>query len=466
LRGVRPQGRESAVHACSCCDKPRRPESQRGAFSFTSGGESNSLPHFGVVGALISESWKESRYQYLCSPGDEKIVKQQKEPRVLSVRAAVSLFENSMIGVMLTAPNGRILAANPTACEMLGRSEEEICALGREGIVDLTDSNLAPALAERQEKGRSHALLRLVRADGSTFVADVVSAIFIDENGEQRTSLSLRDVSEQVQLENELRESEQRFRLLSDTAFEGIAVHEDGRVVEVNEAYAKLFGYEIEEAIGMHIGDFAAPESREYVLSLIARGADERYEYTGIRKDGLLFICGASGRTIRRHGKSARVVAVRDIRERKRQEREREYFRRRLQEAEKMESLAVLAGGVAHEFNNLLQAMLGNASLAMEKVKYDPDAAELLGSVIAAIQKATVLSQRMLAYSGSGRAIVGSLSLNEVALAEVEDEKLDLAPLIRIECELADDSPSTCGDRDQIHQLLRGLIENAAEAIG
>ena len=305
-----------------------------------------------------------------------------------------------------------------------------------------------------------------MRADGSIFVADVVSAIFLDDSGEQRTSLSFSDVSEQVQLENELRESEQRFRLLSDAAFEGIAVHEDGRVVEINEAYAKLFGYEIEEAIGMHIGDFAAPESREYVLSLIARGADEPYEYTGIRKDGSLFICEASGRTISMHGHPARVVAALDISERKRQEREREHFHRRLQEAEKMESLAVLAGGVAHDFNNLLQAMLGNASLAMEKVKYDPDAVELLGSVIAAIENATVLSLRMLAYSGSGRAIVGPLLLNEVALAEVEDEKFDLPASTRLECELADDSPSTCGDRDQIHQLLRNLIENAAEAIG
>lgn len=86
-------------------------------------------------------------------------MKKQKEPRVLSMQAAMSLFENSMVGVMLTAPDGRIFAANQAACEMLGRSEEEICALGREGVVDTTDPNLAPSLAERQETGRTHALL-------------------------------------------------------------------------------------------------------------------------------------------------------------------------------------------------------------------------------------------------------------------------------------------------------------------
>lgn len=381
-------------------------------------------------------------------------------------QAVLAMFEKSLDGVLLTAPDGRIFAANPAACEMLGRSEEEICAAGREGIVDTTDPNLQLAIAERQKKGRARRLIRFVRADGSSFIADVVSAIFLGEDGEERTSLSFRDVSEQVRLGEELRESEQRFRLLSDAAFEGIAVHENGRIIEVNEAYARLFGYEIEEAIGMQIGDFAAPESRQHVLSMIARGANEPYEYTGIRKDGSRFDCEASGRTISMHGKPARVVAARDISERKRREAEREHFRRRLQEAEKMESLAVLAGGIAHDFNNLLQAMLGNALLAKTKIESSPEGVELLESVIAAIEKAAVLSKQMLAYSGSGRAIVGPLSLNDVILAEVEDAKLDLSPSIELKCEPADDSPSTCADRDQIRQLLRSLIENAAEAIG
>ncbi len=399
-------------------------------------------------------------------PVDDDSVNVESKAAEQSMRAALALFENGLDGALLTAPDGRIFSANPAACEMLGRSEEEICAAGREGIVDATDPNLQLAIAERQEKGRARRLLRFVRADGSTFVAEVVSVIFQDENGEERTSMSFRDVSDRVRLEEELRESEQRFRLLSDAAFEGIAVHENGRVVEVNEAYARLFGYEIEEAVGMQIGDFAAPESRQHVLSMISRGTSEPYEYTGIRKDASRFDCEASGRTISMHGKPARVVAARDISERKRREGEREHFRRRLQDAEKMESLAVLAGGIAHDFNNLLQTMLGNTTLATEKVKSDSDAAGLLESVIAAIEKAAVLAEQMLAYSGGGRALVRRTALNDIVVTEIGEERFEVKPEIEIECELADDSPLICADRAQIGQLLRSLVENGVEAIG
>ena len=159
---------------------------------------------------------------------------------VESERAILALFENSLDGVLLTAPDGRIFAANPAACAMLGRSEEEVYAAGREGVVDTTDPNMWTALEEQRKMGRFRGKFRLKRADGSAFDAEVDSAIFLDEKGEQRTSMSFRDISERKRQEDELRESEQRFRLLSDAAFEGIAIHEDGRIAEVNEAYAEL----------------------------------------------------------------------------------------------------------------------------------------------------------------------------------------------------------------------------------
>jgi two-component system, cell cycle sensor histidine kinase and response regulator CckA len=397
---------------------------------------------------------------------DDKSVNVRGKSDIELMRVFVPMFENSMNGMLLTAPDGRIFAANSAACEMLGRSEEEICAIGREAVVDPTDPDLWVALEERRKTGRSRKQFRLKRADGSTFVADVTSSIFVDENGEQRASLAFRDISEQRALEDELRESEQRFRLLSDAAFEGIAIHEEGRVVEANEAYAKLFGYEVAETIGMNIGDFAAPESRLHVLSLIARGVSEPYEYTGIRKDGSRFACEANGRTTIKHGRPARVVAARDISERKRREDERERNRRRLMETEKLESLAVLAGGVAHDFNNLLMVMLGNASLAKEKVEPGSEPAELLESVIEAIERAAALAGKMQAYSGGGRAIVGPIALNDAVSAEIDELRFDISTDVEITCELAGDPPAVCADRGQIRQLLRNLIENAVEAIG
>jgi PAS domain S-box-containing protein len=127
-----------------------------------------------------------------------------------------SIFENSLDGIFLTAPDGRILAANPAACRMLGRSEEEICRLGRDGVVDPTDPQVIAALKERSESGKFRRELCLKRKDGTSFPAEVTSVVFTDSYGDVRTSMMVRDITQRKQIEDERRESEARFRLLNE----------------------------------------------------------------------------------------------------------------------------------------------------------------------------------------------------------------------------------------------------------
>lgn len=115
-----------------------------------------------------------------------------------------SLFEHSLDGVLLTAPDGAIFAVNPEGCRLLSRSEQEICEMGRAGIVDMTDPRLQPFLQERMAEGKARGELTLIRGDGSRFLADVSSAIFTDHDGAQRTSLSFRDISDRKRAEEAL----------------------------------------------------------------------------------------------------------------------------------------------------------------------------------------------------------------------------------------------------------------------
>ena len=110
-----------------------------------------------------------------------------------------TLFENSIDGVLLTAPDGSILAANPEACRMLGRTEEEICAEGRAGVVDPSDPRLTAVLDERGRAGRFRGELTLVRKDGSRFPAEMSSGLFTDKDGNVRTSMIFRDITERKQ---------------------------------------------------------------------------------------------------------------------------------------------------------------------------------------------------------------------------------------------------------------------------
>jgi PAS domain S-box-containing protein len=117
-----------------------------------------------------------------------------------------------------------------------------------------------------------------------------------------------------------LQESEERFRGLSDATFEGIAISEDGRIIETNRAFAELFGYEPPEVVGMTASDVIAPESREQVARNIASGVEEPYEAVGLRKDGSRFDAEIRGKASSYRGRAVRVTALRDVTERKRAE--------------------------------------------------------------------------------------------------------------------------------------------------
>lgn len=108
------------------------------------------------------------------------------------------LFENSADGVMLTAPDGRILEVNPAGCRMLGYSEEELIRLGRQGIADPTDLAWRSAVAERARTGQARAVLRFRRKDGTLLVAEVLSTIFRDEQGAARACTIVHELAEDL----------------------------------------------------------------------------------------------------------------------------------------------------------------------------------------------------------------------------------------------------------------------------
>lgn len=115
-----------------------------------------------------------------------------------------SIFENSLEGMLLTRSTGEILAANPAACRMLARTEAEIRAEGRAGVVDASDPRLGAFLEERARVGKARGEVRLRRRDGTTFLAAVSSAVFSGVAGEGLTSMSIVDLTERKRGERAL----------------------------------------------------------------------------------------------------------------------------------------------------------------------------------------------------------------------------------------------------------------------
>ena len=171
-----------------------------------------------------------------------------------------SLVENTNEGILLTAPDGRVFSANPAACRMLGRNEEEICNLGRYGVVDPDDPLLRPALEERARTGKFKGELALVRGDGTRFPAEVSSTVFEIPGGEKRTVMLIGDISERKKTESDLVRLSAAVRLAREII---VITDPEGRVTFANEAAAAALSPGPGGIIGAPFLDLLAPEDRE-----------------------------------------------------------------------------------------------------------------------------------------------------------------------------------------------------------
>ena len=237
-----------------------------------------------------------------------------------------SLFENSVDGNILGLPDGTLLRANPTACSILGKTEDELRDSGRDGIVDRNDPRLLDHLERIKNEGRSSAEVNYVRGNGTVFPVEVTTSVFPIHDGSQMVALSFKDISERKKAEQELKDSETRLRSYFDSPLIGISITSPEKDwVEVNEMTCQMLGYSREELFGMtweqmtHPDDL--PRNLQYFERLKAGGIDSyRMEKRFIKKDGeFLWVKLAIGCSRNQDGSIKYVIAfMEDISERKR----------------------------------------------------------------------------------------------------------------------------------------------------
>ncbi len=231
-----------------------------------------------------------------------------------------ALIDTTATGYVIIDGQGRVLDANAEYARLAGYHDLE----------EIRGRSPVEWTAEYEQKRNAEAIQQCLK-DGHIRNLEID---YVDQNGkitpvelnatvvEGRIMTVCRDISERKQAEARLNESEARYQLLSESTTEGIAIHEKGIVLDVNQVCSTMFGYDLAEFIGMRATDFFVPESREIVANNIRSGYEKPYEVTGLRKDGTTFPLELTGKVAPYQGRMARVTVLRDITERKQAEEE------------------------------------------------------------------------------------------------------------------------------------------------
>jgi PAS domain S-box-containing protein len=281
-----------------------------------------------------------------------------------------------------------------------------------------------------------------------------------------------QDVTERLEAEAKARENEEIFRAVSLNIPDGLVIADptrDGRLLHANEAACRLHGLNLGEILQRRFVDLLDEASASQVpdrFERLAAGEVLRYDEVHRRKDGTSFHVEATARRIRWQGRDVILAIDRDVTQRRRAEEERRTLERRVQHAQRLESLGVLAGGIAHDFNNLLMGILGNADIALQELPAGSPARERIEDVRTGGVRARELTLQMLAYSGRGTFVVEPVDLAALVRDIAHLLRVAVGASVKLEFASAESVPLVMADAAQVRQIVMNLITNASEAIG
>jgi len=382
-------------------------------------------------------------------------------------------FRASPVGTSITRlSDGQFVDINDAFLGLSGYTREEV--IGQNSLEQgwwANPGDRAKVIEILEEQGRIRDFeTKLVSKSGE--IIDVLGSAEVIEMAEEKYMLSLAyDITERKRAEEELLESENKFKSFAENALVGIYLLQDGVFKYVNPKFAQMFGYTVEECLNdMTFKNLVYTEDLTKVEEQVRKrtsGEVEFVHYTfrGLKKKGQSFDVEVYASTSNYKGSTASTGTILDITERKRADKVRKKLEEQLFQAQKMESVGRLAGGVAHDFNNMLGVIIGRAELALNT---DVSADELqhnLKEILKTGLRSADLTRQLLAFARKQTAVPKILDLNVTISGMLEmlrrlvGEDIDLlwAPELNLWKVKIDPS--------QVDQILANLVVNARDAI-
>jgi PAS domain S-box-containing protein len=306
-------------------------------------------------------------------------------------------------------------------------------------------------------------------------VTGLFSAEIIRIDGEKHMLSSIGDISDRKRAEDTLRESEEKFRLLIENAPDAIYVHAGARFIYLNRAAVNLFGADrADQLIGSSIMDRFHPDYHGMVTKRLHDIYEERKELPIIeqpylRLDGSLVPVEAHAVPITYNDGKAALTFVRDISERKQAEEEKRSLEERLQRSEKMEALGTLAGGVAHDLNNVLGVLTGYSELLLGEIPEGDRSRGRVEKILQSTVKGAAIIQDLLTLARRGVTAIDVINLNSVVSGflktPVFEKMKNYHPRVTFRTECDKNLLNIKGSPVHLEKTLMNLVSNAAEAI-
>jgi PAS domain S-box-containing protein len=392
--------------------------------------------------------------------------KRAEKALIESERRYRSLFEFMEEGFLRADINGYIIMANLAIAKMCGyQSPDEMIGIHTTSLYANSEER-EKILQAIHKKGKAHNYeIMLCTKDGRHFCSLSNIKLLKNDHGEiLGTEGLIRDITDRKKAENALKESEEKFRQIYEHMSIGIAkVSLDYKILNANEAYCQMLGYEENYLIGKHLKDITSPETSEENLlkqSQLATGTIDhfRMEKKFIHKNGSVIHGILDSNLVRdAHGNPSYFLgSVLDITERNKLEKQ-------VQQTQKMEAIGTLAGGIAHDFNNILNVFTGNISYALSCIQKDDELFDVLSDVMLGTKQAEDLTHQLLTFAKGGEPIKKLCNINSIL--EKASRFVTSGAKSKCEFNLANDLWTAEVDPGQLNQVISNLVINADQSM-
>jgi PAS domain S-box-containing protein len=361
-----------------------------------------------------------------------------------------SLFEYSLDAIFLAFPGGTIVAANPAACKMFGRTSQEFCQVGRDGIMAPEDPRVRHALEERDRTGRINVELTCVRKNGERFPADITSIIVPGDP--PRAFVIMRDISRRKQAEEALRQARDRLawlaRLPEESPNPMVRVSGGGNVLYCNRAAAKLSGWNCEVK-----GIIPQP-----LVHLIGKAMDQGQELQeDVEMGGKVYALWITPIVEECYAN----IYGRDITDRKQAEEKLRLMTEDLKRSNRdLEQFAYIASHDLQEPLRMVSSFLGLLR-EMYKGKLDSKADQYIDYSCDGADRMSAMIKDLLEYSRAGSKEIKPIPVNFAGILEAAQANLRAAIEESQTVITHDPLPTAIADAPRMTQVFQNLIGNA-----